>query len=156
MKAFNYFREKNSIRDVRQDSKYTSDIQTFERKTQQKSVSCKNKLLTRESFSLRNIYKSLLKVKFFVLSIFLDLSTNVLQCHQYCNVQTLSMQLSLLQNEGCPLIKEGVNKRMGIYGQTPAKTLIIQFHLHLSTNKLWLADFKIWYIWWNPFRRNRP
>ena len=35
---------------------------------------------------------------------------------------------------------------MDIQGQIPAKTLIIQLHLHISTNKQWLADFKILYI----------
>ena len=34
------FLQKNSIRDVRLDSKHTSDIQTFESKTQQKFVLC--------------------------------------------------------------------------------------------------------------------
>ena len=60
--------------------------------------------------------------------------------------QTLSLQLYLLQNEASPLIRKGRSKRMDIQGQTPAKTLMIQFHLHLSTNKQWLADFKILYI----------
>ena len=36
---------KNTIKDDRLGSKYTSDIQTPERKTQQKFVSCQNKLL---------------------------------------------------------------------------------------------------------------
>ena len=35
---------------------------------------------------------------------------------------------------------------MDIQGQAPEKTLIIQFYLYLSTNKQWLADFKILYI----------
>ena len=35
---------------------------------------------------------------------------------------------------------------MDIHGETPAKTLINQFHLHLSTNKQWLTDFEILYI----------
>ena len=35
---------------------------------------------------------------------------------------------------------------MAIQVQTPAKTLTIQFYLHLSTNKQWPADFKILYI----------
>ena len=60
--------------------------------------------------------------------------------------QTLSVQLYLLQDEATHLIKEGRRRRMDIQGQAPAKTLIIQFHLHLSTNKQWLADFKILYI----------
>ena len=34
---------------------------------------------------------------------------------------------------------------MDIQRMIPAKTLIIQFHLHLSTNKQWLADFKTLY-----------
>ena len=56
------------------------------------------------------------------------------------------MQVYLLQDEAYPLIKEGRSKRMDIQWQTLAKTLIIQFHLHLSTKKQWLADFKILYI----------
>ena len=60
--------------------------------------------------------------------------------------QILSLQLYFLQDEAYPLIKEGRSKHMGIQGQTPAKTLIIQFYLHLLTNKQWLADFKILYI----------
>ena len=32
---------------------------------------------------------------------------------------------------------------MEIQRQAPAKTLIIQFHLHLSTDKQCLVDFKI-------------
>ena len=79
------------------------------------------------------------------ISIFLDLRTNVLQCHLYYNIK-LSIQLYLLQDEASPLVKEGHSKRMDIQGQAPAKTLIIQFHLHLSTNKQWLANFKILYI----------
>ena len=35
---------------------------------------------------------------------------------------------------------------MAILGQTPAKILIIQFHLYLSTNKQWLGDIKILHI----------
>ena len=57
--------------------------------------------------------------------------------------QTLSLQLYLLQDQDCPLIKEGRSKCMDIQGQTPGKTLIIQFHLHHLQNKLELADFKI-------------
>ena len=60
--------------------------------------------------------------------------------------QTLSPQLYLLKDETCYLIKEGCSKRMGIHGQTPTKSLIIQFHLQLSTNKQWLEDFKILHI----------
>ena len=61
--------------------------------------------------------------------------------------QTLcTLQLYLLQDEVSPLIKEGCSKRIGNQGQAPAKTLIIQYHLHLSTNKQWLADLKVLYI----------
>ena len=69
----------------------------------------------------------------------------MLQFHLYYNIK-LSLQLYLLQDEASPLIKEGHSKRMDIQGQTPAETLIIQFHIHLSTNKQWLADLKILYI----------
>ena len=48
-KPFTIF-AKNSIRDVRLGSKYTSDVQTFERKTQQKFVSCQDKLLSNSFF----------------------------------------------------------------------------------------------------------
>ena len=57
--------------------------------------------------------------------------------------QTLSLQIYLLQDEVCPIIKEGRSKRMDTQGQTQAKPLIIQFHLRLSTNKQWLVDFEI-------------
>ena len=60
--------------------------------------------------------------------------------------QTLSLQPYHLQDEACLLIKQGRSKCMDLQGQAPAKTLIIQFHLHLSTNKQWLAGFKILYI----------
>ena len=60
--------------------------------------------------------------------------------------QTLSLQLYLLQNEAYPLIKEWLVKHRDTQGQAPARNLIIQFHLHLSTSKQWLADFKILYI----------
>ena len=60
--------------------------------------------------------------------------------------QALPLQLYLLQDEASPLIKNGHSKRMVIQVQTPAKTLTIQFYLHLSTNKQWPADFKILYI----------
>ena len=60
--------------------------------------------------------------------------------------QTLSLQPYLLQDEACLLIKQGRSKCMDLQRQAPAKTLIIQFHLHLSTNKQWLAGFKILYI----------
>ena len=56
--------------------------------------------------------------------------------------QPLSLQLYLLRVEVCPLLKEGRSERMDIQGQTPANTLIIQFHLHLSTIKQWLAEFE--------------
>ena len=64
----------------------------------------------------------------------------------YTAILNYFFQLYLLQDEACPLIKEGRSKHMDIQGQTPAKALIIQFHLHLSTNKQWLADLKIMYI----------
>ena len=60
--------------------------------------------------------------------------------------QALPLHLYLLQDEASPLIKNGHSKRMDIQVQTPAKTLTIQFYLHLSTNKQWPADFKILYI----------
>ena len=60
--------------------------------------------------------------------------------------QVLFLRLYLLQDKVCPLIKEGCSKCIGIPGQTPAKTLIIQFYLHLSINKQWLAGFKILYF----------
>ena len=44
------------------------------------------------------------------------------------------------------LIKEGHSKRMGIQGTAPPKTMVIQSHFHLSTNKQWLADCKILHI----------
>ena len=75
-----------------------------------------------------------------------------LECHLYYNTK-LSLQLYLLQDEASPLIKEGRSKRMDIQGKTPAKNLIIQFHLHLSINNQWLADFKILYIS-SPFTTN--
>ena len=43
--------------------------------------------------------------------------------------------------EACPFIKQGCSKRMDNERHTPAKTLIIQFQLHLSTKSDWLADF---------------
>ena len=55
--------------------------------------------------------------------------------------QALSLQLYLLQDKGLAL-----SELMNIQEQTPQKTLIIQFHLHISTNKQWLAAFKILYI----------
>ena len=60
--------------------------------------------------------------------------------------QTRSLQLHLLRDEARLLITEGRSKRKDIQGQTPAKHLIIQFHLRILTNKQWLADFKILYI----------
>ena len=70
-----------------------------------------------------------------------------LECHLYYNTKlSLSLQLYLLQDEASLLIKVGRSKHMDIQGQTPAKTLIILFHLHLSINNQWLADFKIFYI----------
>ena len=91
LKAVNYFRKKKPS-DVRLGSKYTSDIQTFERKTQQKFVSCQNKILAK-SFFQRNllicsIYMSLLKVTFFVHSYFLwSPNWNVLQRYLYSNIK---------------------------------------------------------------------
>ena len=43
LETINYFLKK--FRDVQLGSKYTSDSQTFEKKTQQKFTSCQNKLL---------------------------------------------------------------------------------------------------------------
>ena len=40
----------NSIKDIQLGCKYTSDIQTFERKNQQKFISCQNKLLANSLF----------------------------------------------------------------------------------------------------------
>ena len=72
---------------------------------------------------------------------------NVFQCQPYYNIKLpLSLQLYLSQIEASLLIKEECSKRMHIQGQTLAKKFIIQFYLHLSTNKQWLADFKILYI----------
>ena len=117
-------------------------------KTQQKFVSCQKKLLANSFFhrccSLCNIYKSLLKVSFFTHFYFLGSLNQRAPVSSILQYQTLPLQLCLLQ--ACPLIKQARNKRMGIHGQAPAKTLIIQFHPHLSTDKQWLADFKILYI----------
>ena len=49
--------------------------------------------------------------------------------------QTLSLQLYLVQDEACPLTNDGRGKRMEVQGETPPKILVIQFHVHLSTNK---------------------
>ena len=46
------------MRDVQLGSKYTSDISTFEKKTQQKFFSCENKLLA-NSFFQRNLLANL-------------------------------------------------------------------------------------------------
>ena len=45
LETVNYFLKKYAIRDVQLGSKYTSDIQTFERKNHQKFTSCQNKVL---------------------------------------------------------------------------------------------------------------
>ena len=71
----------------------------------------------------------------------------MLQHHLYYNIKLFfCICICIWQDEACPLIKEGCSILMDIQGTTPAKTLIIQFHLHLSANKQWLADFKILYI----------
>ena len=65
------------LRCPRLGSKNTSDIQTCERKTQQKFASCQNKLLANPFFRRRcllySTYKSLLKVTIFVHFNFLNL-----------------------------------------------------------------------------------
>ena len=63
----------NFIRYVRLGSKYTSDIQTFEKKTHQKFVSCQNSFHSRGSHSFCNIYKPLLKVTYLAHFYFFDL-----------------------------------------------------------------------------------
>ena len=88
---------------------------------------------------LCNIFKSLLKDSFFVHFYFLGSSSQRAPMSSILQYQTLSLQLYLLQDEACPLINEARSKLQ----QTPVKPLIIQFHLYLSTNKQWLADFKI-------------
>ena len=93
-----------------------------------------------------NIFKSLLKDSFFVHFYFLGSSSQRAPMSSILQYQTLSLQLYLLQDEACPLIKEARSKHIDIQGQAPAKTLIIQFHFYLSTNKQWLADFSILYI----------
>ena len=52
-----------------------------------------------------------------------------------------SNKKSWQRDEACPLIKQERSKRMDIEEKTPAKTLIIQSHLHLSSNNEWLAEF---------------
>ena len=49
--------------------------------------------------------------------------------------QTLSLQLYLVQDEACPLTNNGRGKSMEAQGETPPKTLVNQFHVHLLTNK---------------------
>ena len=49
--------------------------------------------------------------------------------------QTLSLQLYLVQDEACPLTNNGRGKSMEVQGETPPKTLVNQFHVHLLTNK---------------------
>ena len=51
-----------SIGGVRLGPKYTSDIQTFVRKTQQKFVSCQNKLLANSFFQRKVLVLQQLKV----------------------------------------------------------------------------------------------
>ena len=69
----------------------------------------------------------------------------MLQCHLHWDIKLFSAAVSL-EDEACHLIKEARSKRIDIQEQAPTKTLIIQFHLHLSTSKQWLADFKILFI----------
>ena len=57
--------------------------------------------------------------------------------------QTLSLQLYLVQDEACPLTNNGRGKSMEVQGETPPKTLVNQFHVHLLTNKQGLSAFKI-------------
>ena len=47
----------------------------------------------------------------------------------------------LWKKRACPLTKQGRSKLKDMERQAPARTLIMQFHLHLSTNRKWLADF---------------
>ena len=131
MKSVHYFRKKFPS-EIFGWVLNTPDIQSFWRKTQQKFASCKiNSSLTHSNSSI---------------SIFLDLWTNLLQCHLYCNVKLFSLQLYLLRDEASHTKLYVTIHSLKPEGQTPAKTLIIQFPLHLSTNKQWLADFKILYI----------
>ena len=47
----------------------------------------------------------------------------------------------MTRRRSLPLIKERRSKCMDIEKQAPVKNLLIQFHLHLSNNTQWLADF---------------
>ena len=90
---------------------------------------------SRGSCMLCNINKSV-KSYFFRSFLFYLISKQTCSSVIYITIlSSLSLQLYLLQDEASPLIKEGRSKRMDIQGHTPAKTLIFQFHLHLSTNK---------------------
>ena len=95
------------------------------------------------SCSLCNIYKFLLKVTFFVHFYFLGSPNYRAPVSSKLQYQILSLQLCLLRDEACPLIQEGHRKYMDIQDQTPAKSLIIQFHLHLLTNKQCLAKITV-------------
>ena len=85
---------KNFIRDFRLSFKYTSDIQTFDRKPLKVGL-CQNKLLAKPSNSFRgicslcNINMSSLKVPFFV--------HFMLQCHLYYNI-TFCVPTSIMNN----------------------------------------------------------
>ena len=89
--------------------KYTSDIQTFERKAQQKFVSSQYKFLANSFFRRKlitcNIYKSLLEVTFFVHFYFLGSLNQRPPVSFIFQYQTLSLQLYLIRDEVCPLIK---------------------------------------------------
>ena len=56
-------------------------------------------------------------------------------------------------DEACLLTKEGRSKRLDTDGQTQAKTLTIQFHLHLSTNNQTFQDIVhlIYFYQYNTF-----
>ena len=89
--------------------KYTSDIQIFERKTQQKFVSSQYELLANSFFRRKlitcNIYKSLLQVTFFVHFYFLGSLNQRPPVSFIFQYQTLSLQLYLIRDEIYPLIK---------------------------------------------------
>ena len=83
--------QKYSILDLWLGSKNTSNIQTFERKSQQRFVSCQNKLLTK-SFFQRNLLAlwylyAFVKGYFFRLFLFHWISELTLQYHLYCNIK---------------------------------------------------------------------
>ena len=138
------------LRRPRLGSKNTSDIQSWERKTQQKSISCQNKLLA-NSF-LQKTLLALQHLKVFAKSFyfrpfqFLKSLNRCAPVSSNLQYQPPSLQLFHFRDEVCPLLKKRRSTRMVILGQTPAKTLIIQFHLYLLTNKQWLRDFKILHI----------